>query len=201
MLTFDPVKHEYRDGSRVIPSVTQILQPITDFSFVSPEILSAAQAFGTAVHRACELHDQGELDLDTLDPELAPYLNGWIKFCDEHACQWVAIEQRVYDQKMGYAGTLDRVGFVDTDNAIVDIKSGTSLFPATGPQTAAYAHAYAPLTHARFKRYAVRLFPNGYELKPYTDPRDWPTFASLLTLSSFCQRHSIVPNFKEKTSV
>ena len=45
MLTFDPVKHEYRDGDRVIPSVTQILAPLSDFSFVDADVLSAAQEF------------------------------------------------------------------------------------------------------------------------------------------------------------
>lgn len=201
MLTFDPVKHEYRDGRRLIPSVTKILEPLSNFDFVAPDVLSAAQAFGTAVHAACELWDLGTLDRDALDPALEPYLQGWINFCTDHDCKWHAIEQRVYNEQMGYAGTLDRAGDVDGFQSIVDIKSGSTLFPSTGPQTAAYAQAYLPIAHSRLKRFAVRLYQNGYELKAYTDPRDWPTFASLLTLRSFCQRHSITPNFKELKNV
>ena len=197
MLFFDPIRHEYWDGSRLIPSVTQILQPLTDFSHVNADVLRAAQDFGTAVHRACELDDLGELDIHALDPELAPYLAGWRKFSSEHRVKWTAIEYRVYDKAMGYAGTLDRVGLVDDCNAMLDIKSGSSLFPATGPQTAAYSHAFAPLAGRAFKRFAVRLFPNGYELKQYSDPLDWAVFASLVTLRSFCTRHHITPNFKE----
>lgn len=199
MLTFDPVEHEYRDGARVVPSVTQILQPLSNFDFVDQDVLRAAQEFGTAVHMACELWDTGMLDRDSLDPELEPYLQGWIAFCQAHNCQWEGIELRVYDKAMGYAGTLDRFGLVDGERAIVDIKSGSKLFPSTGPQTAAYAQAHVPVVARSIKRYAVRLFPNGYELKAYTSPLDWATFASLITLGGFCDRHNITLNFKEKT--
>lgn len=201
MLTFDPTKHEYRDGDRVIPSVTQILQPLSNFDFVDPEVLALAQAFGTAVHRACELDDQFQLDAETLDPELLPYLHGWRLFSLENKAHWDAIELRVYDKGMVYAGTLDRYGWVNGERAIVDIKSGTKLFPSTGPQLAAYAQAHAPLSARSIKRYAVRLFPGGYELKPYTSPTDWATFVSLITLRNFCNTHGITPNFKEKSSV
>jgi hypothetical protein len=201
MLTFDPIKHEYRDGTRVVPSVTQILAPLSNFDFVDPGVLRAAQNFGSAVHLACELWDLGTLNRDALDPALEPYLQGWVTFCREHACDWTGtgagIELRVHNQAMGYAGTLDRVGQVDSELAMVDIKSGSRLFPSTGPQTAAYAHAHMPAIARSIKRYAVRLFPGGYELKHYADPLDWPTFCSLLTLGDFCNRHRITLNFKE----
>lgn len=201
MLTFDADRHEYRFNGVVVPSVTQILAPLSNFEFVNPEVLAAAQAFGTAVHRACELDDLHQLDEDALDENLMPYLQGWRMFMTEHACRWEAVELRVYHHAMGYAGTLDRVGYVDGDRSMVDIKSGARLFPSTGPQTAAYAQAYAPLAARSFKRYAVRLYPNGYELKQYTSPTDWATFASLITLQTFCKHHSITLNFKEQSRV
>ena len=190
MLTFDPAKHEYRWNGAVVPSVTQILTPLTDLSFVDPDVLRRASAFGTAVHYACELHDTGRLDEEALDPELAPYLAGWRKFCSEHACTWDLIEQRVYHPTLRYAGTLDRRGNVDGYPSMVDIKSGTSLYPSVGPQLAAYTHASSP-TPAAYRRYAVRLYPDGYELKQYTSPMDWPTFASLITIRNFCNQHRI----------
>lgn len=190
MLTFDPIKHEYRWNGAVVPSVTQILTPLTDLSFVDPDVLRRAQDFGTAVHYACELHDTGRLDEDALDPELAPYLNGWRRFYAEHACVWDLVESRVYHPTLRYAGTLDRRGNVDGHPSIVDIKSGTSLYPSVGPQLAAYTHASSP-TPAAYRRYAVRLFPDGYELKQYTSALDWPAFASLITLRNFCGQHRI----------
>ena len=45
---------------------------------------------------------------------------------------------------------------------------------------------------------AVQLKSDGtYTAKTYTDPTDWPVFASLLTLRNWCARHDITPNFKD----
>lgn len=199
-LTFDADKHEYRFAGKVIPSVTQILAPLSNFGAVHPDVLAAAQQFGTAVHLACELDDLGQLDLAALDPALVPYLEGWRAFCADYAVKWDAIESRIFHAPMGYAGTLDRAGLVKGKQAIVDIKSGATLMPSVGPQLAAYAQAYSPIGRA-MDRYAVRLFPNGYEVKQYFSPTDWPVFASLITLRSFCASQRITLNFKENSHV
>lgn len=194
-LTFDADTHTYRFDGVVVPGVTTILKPLTDFSTVPPHVLDAASAFGTAVHLACELDDLGTLDEAALDPALKPYLDAWRKFSAEHAVQWDQIEQRVYHPTMRYAGTLDRFGRVDGDLTVVDIKSSVQLYPSVGPQLAAYANA---LMHPYAKRMAVQLKTDGtYVAKPYTDPSDWPMFASLLTMRTWCARHSITPNFKD----
>lgn len=190
MLTFDEATHTYRFGGVVVPSVTQVLRPLMNLDHVDADLLRRASAFGTAVHRACELHDLDQLDESALDPALAPYLEGWRKFCRDYGCAWEAIETRVYHPTLRYAGTLDRCGLVGGNLAYVDIKSGTALYPTVGPQLAAYAAADCGNPGAR-KRYAVRLFEGGYELKEYTSPLDWPTFASLITIRNFCNLHRI----------
>ena len=196
-LTFDAASHTYKLAGKPIPGVTTILQPLSNFDFVKPEVLAAAQQFGTAVHLACELWDRGTLDEAALDPALAPYLAGWKAFSAEHAVSWTRIEARVVNELHWYAGTLDREGKVDGKPAVVDIKSGAALYPATGPQLAAYKNAVpaiSPLT----KRFAVRLKPDGgYVLKEYDDRSDWPVFLSLLTLRGWCEKYSITPKFKE----
>lgn len=202
MLTFDADKHEYRYNGTKVPGVTGILSPLIDLSFVNGDVLAAAQDFGTAVHLACELHDMGKLDIAALDLELAPYLDGWVQFCEDHHCAWEGIEERLYHPTMRYAGTLDRRGMVDGRQAVVDIKSGTSLFASVGPQLAAYAHGIAaehgkPAMGTAYRRFAVRLYPGGYELKEYTSPADWAVFASLITLRTFCDQHRVTPKFKE----
>lgn len=197
MLTFDPATHTYRYGGVVVPSVTQILAPLSDFSFVDPDVLDAARDFGTAVHYACELDDREELDIDALDPALLPYLQQWRKFCREHGCKWEEIERQVYHPTMRYAGTLDRFGVIDGARGVLDIKSGSDLYPSVGPQLAAYAQALEPKTGHLLRRYGLRLSATSYELKAYTSPTDWPTFASLITLRTFCAQHRITPNFKE----
>lgn len=80
MLEFDSSSHTYRVGGVVVPSVTQILSPLVDFSMVTPDVLAAKAAIGTAVHLACELYDMDDLIEYDLDPVLVPYFEGWKKF-------------------------------------------------------------------------------------------------------------------------
>jgi len=188
VLTFDEAAHAYYWNGVRVPSVTQVLAPLMNLDAVDADVLRRASAFGTAVHMACELDDLGTLDEATLSEPLRPYLAGWRKFSKDYGCRWDGIELRVFHKTMRYAGTLDRRGLVGGHNAYVDIKSGTSLYHSVGPQLAAYAAADCGIPGAR-RRYAVRLFPDGYELKEYTSPADWPVFASLITLRQFCQQH------------
>ena len=196
-LTFDEAAHVYRFNGVVVPGVTGILKPLIDFTGVPPAVLEAASAFGTAVHKACELWDLDELDEDQLDAALVPYLAGWKKFSSEHSVEWTGNEQRVYHPSMRYAGTLDRKGMVDGCMSYVDIKSSVGLYPSVGPQLAAYKAADAGPPHS--KRYAVQLKADGeYVLKEYTDPSDWPLFCSLITLRNWCAKNSVTPNYQTK---
>lgn len=195
VLSFDEATHTYRFGGQVVPGVTSILSPLTDFSRVPPHVLQAAADFGKAVHRACELDDLGELDETTLDDALLPYLQAWRKFSAEHDVQWEQIERPVYHATMRYAGTPDRFGKVNGRPTVVDIKSTAQLYPSVGPQLAAYANA---LQNPYADRIAVQLKADGtYVAKPYKDPTDWPVFASLMTLRNWCALHSITPTFKD----
>ena len=45
-LTFDEAAHEYRLDGRRLPSVTQLLAPLVDYSKVPRETLERAQALG-----------------------------------------------------------------------------------------------------------------------------------------------------------
>jgi len=196
MLTFDAAAHRYYWDGQPVPGVTTILQPLTDFGAVSEEVLRAASEFGTAVHLACELSDKKTLDFKQLDEHLVPYLEAWHKFSGDYEVQWNGIEERVFHPKLRYAGTLDRRGIVRGRRAYVDIKSSVQLYPSVGPQLAAYARADDEVMGGAALRMAVQLRPDGtYHAKTYTDPSDWPVFASLLTLRSWCARHEITPKF------
>jgi hypothetical protein len=194
-LTFEAESHTYRWNGEVVPGVTSILRPLCSFDFVKPDVLAAASAFGSATHRACELSDRGDLDEASLDPALAPYLAQWRKFCADYACEWEWIEAPFFHNTMRYAGTVDRIGKVKGERAVLDIKTSASLYPSVGPQTAAYARAHDPTTGQLLKRYGLRLSATGYELKPYTDPADWSVFCSLITLRNWSAQHNVIPNW------
>jgi hypothetical protein len=194
-LSFDEETHTYRFQGKVVPGVTTILKPITDFSAVPPHVLKAASDFGTAVHLACELDDLGELDESQLDTALVPYLAAWRKFSDDHGVEWELIEAPVYQPVFRYAGTLDRFGLVAGAKAVVDIKSSVQLYHSVGPQLAAYERAL-PAGITAEKRIAVQLKGDGtYLAKEYREPTDWPLFCSLLTVRNWCAQHDITPNF------
>ena len=69
-LTFDPVKHHYFLGEERLPSVSEVKEPLTDFSMVAPEVMARASAFGTAVHKMVELHLGDQLNMGALDEAL-----------------------------------------------------------------------------------------------------------------------------------
>ena len=192
---FNPRTHCYTVAGRVVPSVTEVLAPLCDFRGVPVYVLRAAAAFGTAVHKACELDDLGLLDESTLDPQLAGHLHAWRTFREEHGAHWKLVEAPLFHPDLGYAGTVDRYGVVDGVDAVVDLKTTTRLYPSVGPQLAAYARAIADAT-PRTRRLAVQLHADGrYHLREYCSTTDWAVFASLLTLRNFCQQHRITPYY------
>lgn len=194
-LTFDAETHVYRFLGEVVPSVTGILKPLQDFSSVPEPVLEAASNFGTAVHLACELWDKGVLDEDLLDPALAPYLAGWKQFSADHSVEWLMVEEQVYHPGLRYAGTLDRYGIVSGIRTVLDIKSSVGLYPAVGPQLAAYGNALpgAPMSVVRM---AVQLKADcSYVAKKYTDRTDWPLFASLVTVRNWSLAHNVTPKY------
>lgn len=194
-LTFDEETHTYRFEGVVVPSVTQILKPLSNFDAVPREVLSAASSFGTAVHKACELQDFGQLDISTVDDALLPYLEAWMRFCRDYKCMWEMVEGIVYNPSLRYAGTLDRFGIVAGRSTVVDIKSSAELYPSVGPQLAAYKNAL-PKSNPTCIRMAVQLKGNGnYVAKTYTNKADWPMFAALVTVRNWCAEHNVTPNY------
>jgi hypothetical protein len=146
-LEFDEELHKYSMSGRPVPGVTEVLESvgITDFEFVAPEILEYAKQLGTAVHSACEMYDNGILEPESVDPVVAPYLEGWKKFKNDYGVEVIENELRVYDPIFCYAGTLDRIIRIgqndDGIRILLDIKSGEKT-RAAPIQTSAYLRAY-----------------------------------------------------------
>ena len=196
-LTFDPEKHEYRLGGKVLPSVTEVISSagLVDFSRVPAETLETARQRGTAVHSACNLYDHGTLDYASLDPVIWPYLEAWDKFVRQADVTIHMTEHPVHSTKHGYAGTFDRLALVANKPAMIDIKTSEIISQATGVQTIAYLHAAEEsgcglgLPAKKYKRFAVHLFDNGkYELEPYTSEQDWSVFLACLQIYHFKRR-------------
>lgn len=201
MLTFDPVAHRYYWCGTPVPNVTRILDEVTDFSHVDRETLAYAQALGTAVHKACELDDLGDLVEDSVAVAVGPYLAAYRKFKVEQRPQWDAIEERVFHRLHQVAGTLDRRGTLFREKALVDLKSGIE-HPALALQTSAYLESHCSSvgeSSVGWKRYGLYLRADGnYKLTEIQTPHvvDFRDFVSALNVYRWKQRHNLLPREK-----
>lgn len=184
-LTFEAETHTYRVDGAVVPSVTQVLEPLTGLEFVDDETLAIAAEFGTHVHKAVQLHNEGRLDRASLSPAIEPYLAGWERFVAESGIAIIDVERAVYHGKMRYAGTLDARGYFPDNHkvpALIDVKTGSGHPRTVGPQTAAYEAALVEAGLGRHTRFCCLLRPNTYTLKPLANPNDINVFKAALTI-------------------
>lgn len=189
-IEFDAAAHQYRVAGQIIPSVTQILRPLVDFSAIAPDVLAAKADLGKRVHFACELDDDADLDESSVEDDVAPYLDAYRRWRRESGAQIILTERRLYHRALGYCGTLDRVAHVGGAAHLIDLKTSVEIYASTGPQTAAYAAALgAPVQH----RAALQLRADGtYRYHALTSADDWPVFVACLTLHRFKQEHTSV---------
>lgn len=189
---FDPERHEYFLDDRLLPSVTQIIAPLYDFTMIKPAHLEYAGLRGDAVHYGCELLDHGTLDWSTVQPGIVGYIRGWQKYCADVPIHWSAIEHRAYHRTLMYAGTLDRHGMVRGRLAVVDIKTSTTMNAAIGVQLAGYRTLIAN-SHDQAReidRIAVQLFADGtYREHHYKSHDDVGCFLGLLATHNWRKKH------------
>lgn len=158
-IVFDEAEHIYLVNGVEVPSVTTILQPLSNrlYSAVNPSVLEYARRRGTAVHEALEMYDLGG-DLE-VTPETEGYIRAYLEWGQIYKPKWTAVEQIVYHttyfsndsptlpdgMKVDFIGTLDRAGYLNgREFAVVDIKTSTPTKEALVSvccQTAAYANA------------------------------------------------------------
>lgn len=126
-LIYNPDNHEYSiqyDPERkiVVPSVTQLLEygHLVDNSFIDPHYAED----GTEIHTMTELMDKGLYDASLCVDRVHAAMVGYEQFLLEHDVVWELTEQKVFHNELFYAGTLDRLGTVDGNHFLVDIKSG-----------------------------------------------------------------------------
>ncbi len=126
ILTFVEEDHEYRLDGEVIPSVTELLKPLTakQFGAIPPDVLRIAAERGTDVHAACEAIDY-DLDPEVTYPDIIGYINAYEQFLFDHDVTWYGVEEMgvCTSWHINFAGTVDRWGLVDGEMAVVDIKT------------------------------------------------------------------------------
>lgn len=182
-INFDAERHVYTDSQgREVPSVTGIISAggLIDTKWSTAWHMER----GTAVHRAVELFEQGDLDEGSLDPVIVPYLDAWHRFRAETGYVSNALEQRIYNPVYRYAGTLDQIGIMQDRTCLVDLKTGTCQ-RWWALQTAAY-NAVAKCRD----RYSLELHGDGtYRLIQHTKKTDFQAFLACLTVYNLQQEY------------
>jgi hypothetical protein len=189
--TFDGDRHLYLVQGRPVPSVTQVLQATglgADYSMVPPDMLERKRIIGQFVHEATQYLDEGSLELESVDLALQPYLSAYRQFLRESDFRPQLIEHRIVGSIGGMlcGGTVDRVGVMNGQLWIIDLKCVERLYPGFALQTAGYELLLPkPLVPPfKYTRAVLQLRPDGsYKLsRPYDDPTDLNVFrAALIT--------------------
>jgi len=179
--------HRYWLGDRELQGVTAALKAA---DLIETEYFTeAAMRRGTYVHAACCLIDDGTFG--SADPALAGYVAAYECFLREAQPDLAFIEHRVCDPTLGYAGTLDRLGFLNGKWALIDLKTGgAAAWHAL--QTAAYARLMPHATGLKPDRYGLYLRTDAtYRLEPFADRTDEAVFLAALRVAQWKGMHGI----------
>jgi hypothetical protein len=190
---FDAASHSYFDGRMArVPGVTGTLEAagLVCYDHIPKTILDHKAEIGTAAHAATHYHDEGDLQLETVDDEVMPYLEGWMKFLTETDLEIHAIEQRgiVIVDGMTYGYTFDRDVTLAGVRTLLEIKCTAGVEISWGPQTAAYETALRTIEGKTRRRVAVHLKPTGsYSLLQFSDVKDYQVWKWALALEVWKQ--------------
>jgi hypothetical protein len=99
----DEKKHQYHYDGKIIPSVSEIMQPLTqpEMDKVPPKRLAEARDRGEAVHKAIQQY----VLFDYIEPDWKDYVDQFITFLRENDLQVVWCEKALTNGE--YAGTID----------------------------------------------------------------------------------------------
>lgn len=130
------------------PKPYALLQWMKEVGKNSDDIRDAAGRRGSTVHTLTEDYDRGEqvnLLGDSGQPmysmEEWSMFERYTDFSTRFTPQYEMIEQQLICPKLGFAGTMDRVGVIDGMKYLIDIKTSNGIYNSYWLQIAAYREA------------------------------------------------------------
>jgi hypothetical protein len=145
----------------LIPSVTEIISPWTDFSRIPPAILENAGLRGTRVHELCAAIAKGEPVMDP-NPETSGYVASFRVWFEAIVDEVILVEERLVDPGLGYSGQIDLL--VRTKQGeiwLVDLKTPLALSKGWRLQLAGYFRLCDVAGYHPDKAGSLRLSPDG----------------------------------------
>ncbi len=121
---------------------------------------TARRALDKAAREGQSVHDAVEAVLSgsgAVPPNAEPAAAAFREFLQHHAVEPECIEERVWSDNHGYAGTLDVLATLNGERGVIDIKTSAAVYPEYYIQTAAYAEALRERGYAVQKRWILRI--------------------------------------------
>ena len=129
-LKFLDSTHTYLLDKRKVPSVTQLLKPISRilYSHISLPILQRKAIIGSKVHKLIEYNSKYNLmpNEETTNPEVLAYFNQYISWNNtlEHVALMESEFKGFYSKgKVKFAGTIDDIRMIGNDLVVTDWKT------------------------------------------------------------------------------
>jgi hypothetical protein len=184
-LEFIEEGHVYKIGDRRLISVTQALKVVDDRYKVDPWYFER----GRIIHLCTEYEDRDELDLDTVDTQVAGYVQAYVTFKKDTGFKPTIIEKPMVHPKLWYAGKPDKIGPLNGILALIDLKSGApaKVDPLQG---AAYWELAIVNGIPVKKAFDLYLKDDGtYKLEPIQNPKSLlPVFLAALRITQWKEK-------------
>lgn len=193
--SFNPATHQYRmDNGKVVPSTTQVMKlaGIGNMDHVAQEVLDRKSAIGSAVHKTCELFDLGE-PIEIREP----YAMAYLSFRKDSGFTPSLIEEAMVVCVVGmhYGMTIDRLGTLNGEEVLLDLKCSHTIGRHVGVQLAGYDMGLKANNYeGERKRLALQLKPDGsYKLYDFTKyaAQDDAAFLSALRLAYWKEANGV----------
>lgn len=170
-LTMLDARFYYADGN-FYPSVTTILEAypkdaayfkwIKEVGTDADAIRDEAGRRGSVVHELTERYDNGEeVSLLNMDGNLQFKMSEWamferyVDFVTRFKPDYVMNEQNFVSARLGFAGTIDRLAWLDGKMSLIDIKTSNNIHDSYWLQLAAYAELVHDMTNFRIEQYTI----------------------------------------------
>lgn len=133
-------------------------------------------------------------------------LASWQRWANSVDLKPIAVEQTVYSETHGYAGTMDLLALVNGEAVVLDWKTGKAVYNEAHLQNAAYRHAIREMGHGDPKKGLIVRLPKvetdpDFEVVEARDEKEcFQVFLSTIDLWTWIQKHDTWEPKKEKES-
>ncbi len=174
---FDPERHEYWLDGECLPSVSEIINPLNDFSNIPKGVLEHKGNLGTAFHDTIALYLKDDIDESTIDERLIkPFdaFKAWSMPQLDHLKTGI-IEMPTYSKELSFAGTPDLV--------LPDIIYDWKLRKYNSIKDPLQLSGYSRLVGGKKRNLTTICFDleGNFRIHNSYNTQAWPMFVAMLT--------------------